>query len=299
MQSKIAIVFGYSEQGEFLAKRLLISLYEHAIKHSADLFDISVFAYRCNFIITKNEDFKQAMCHADRANKSTGSYIFAPFSKETAWDLPINLPIHELDCSDDKFLTFFLPDVAVYHDFATKYAHDFDFILYCHNDLIFLANNQPLFKTLTEIVSWDSEYSIIAELRSTANYDISLRFHMCFIFANSQKFQEASLSFVNNHKLMNGDQFHVYGNGGSGLLASLYAKAPNKPRWRPYIIDVHGVYRGREITTPDKWFHHRGEVEWNRSRPVSEGSSIQRTLDEYKKAEDYVNNYKRRYAILD
>lgn len=289
--SKIAVVFGLSEQGEYLAKRLIFSFYEHIARQCSH--DIHIFPYECNFIISDMKKFSKGMNNQE--HKAEG-YSFEPFVKQVNWsDLPPKMNVTTVDCSDELFTPFFLPDVAVYHDFATKYSQEFDFVLYCHNDLIF-SPTQVTLDDWTSILEWDSEYSFISELRSTANYDISLRFHMCFVFVNVQKFNESSLSFVNDYVLMDGQEFYIYGNGGTGLVASLYKKHPDKPQWRPYILDIHGVYRGREITTEDKWFVHPGEIEWNRSQPLSEGSSVERTKNEYIKAKDYVRLYKQRIS---
>jgi len=292
--SKVAIVFGFSEQGEYLAKRLIFSFYENIAKSTKH--NVHIFPYKCNFIISDLKDFSNGMSHQENETKS---YSFLPFAKQPNWnDLPQSIKVTSMDCSEKSFTPFYLPDVAVYNDFAVKYSQDFDFVLYCHNDIFFIPTEDSL-NDWVSILEWDSEYSIIAELRATANYDLSLRFHMCFVFVNTLKFQESHLSFVNDYVLMNGRDFHIYGNGGTGLVASLYRKHPGCPRWRPYTINTHGVYRGREITSEDKWFMHPGEIEWNRSQPLSEGSSVDRTDVEYKKAKEYVLAYKRRYDIFD
>ena len=293
---KIAIVFGFSEQGEYLAKRLILSFYEHVLKRSSSSCEIHVFPYKCNFAINNMKEFSPGM---NRQECEAGGFDYLPFSKGIDWsEVPNSFQVHPIDCSDSSFVRFFLPDVAVYHDFAVNFSRDYDFVLYCHDDVIFKAAKTSL-DDWTSVLDWDTEYSIIAELRATANYEISLRFHMCFVFVNVSKFFESSLSFMNDLVLMDGNKFKVYGNGGTGLLASVYAKKKGKPLWRPYIIDVHGVYRGIEITSEDKWFDHPGEIEWNRSQLLSEGSLLGKTEREYQNAKEYVQSYVRRYDLSD
>lgn len=290
---KIAITFGFSEQGKDLAKRLILSFYEHIFKKSKN-YEVHIFPYKCNFDIQNLKEFGKGMNNQE--HEATG-FDYLPFSHEPNWDdMPSIFQIKTQDCSKKSFEKFFLPDVAVYHDFATNFSHDYDYVLYCHNDVIFKPTTASL-DDWVSILDWDTEYSIIAELRATANYEISLRFHMCFVFVSVQKFSESSLSFVNDLVLMNGNHFKVYGNGGTGLVASLYAKKERKPLWRPYIIDIHGIHRGIEITSKDRWFDHPGEIEWNRSRLLSEGSSADKTQQEYQKAKEYVHSYMRRYDI--
>ncbi len=196
-------------------------------------------------------------------------------------------------CSSDKFIPFYLPDVAVYHDFVTKYAQDYDFVLYCQNDIIFQnSTKEKALDHWTNILRYDSEYSIIAEMRTVCNHNLSLRFHCCFIFTNTKKFCESKLSFINNDQLIDPAKFNIYANGGTGLLTSFYKKHDTKSNWRPYLINIHGVYRDRSIMkNKDKGFDHIAAVEWNRKQDLSEGGSVERTQKIYKEANEYVTKY--------
>jgi len=288
--SRIALTFGFSEQGVNLAKRVIISFYKHVLSNSSKQHTVDIYPYKCNFKITDLKEFTKNMKHQELPDNPQ-TYEYTSFSSPT-WDFP-KWPgnICEQDCSIESFQKVYLPDVAVYHDFATKYASNYDYVLYCHDDVTFTDSPTGTLDRWIEIVADDSPYSIIAELRTTANFDLSIRFHLCFVFTNTLKFTESSLSFVNDLTLMDGNKFHIYSNGGSGLLTSLYVKQAGKPQWKPYLIDVHGIFRGKGVTDEDKWFHHRGEIEWNRHQSLSEFSSNQNTKQGYKEADEYVNRW--------
>jgi len=301
---KVAVVFGFSDQGEYLAKRIIMSFCENVLGSSKGQYQMHIHPYRCNFEIMKFKKFNKGLRFLE-SPPTCDTYQFSSAQKSTNWsDLDKwEIEITEHDCSlISNFVPSCFPDIAVYHDFATKHSNNFDYVAYCHNDIEFIRSKTGNLDAWTEIVGFDSEYSIIAELRATSNYNISIRFHTCFVFVNSDKFRESQLSFINDLKLIDPSQYHVYSNGGNGLLASFYRRKDNKPlhetQWRPYLLDIHGIYRGKEIISTDKWFNHVGEVEWNRHMPLSEGSSIQRTENEYKKAKEYVLAYKQRHGTI-
>ncbi len=283
MANRVAVVFGFSDQGEFLAKRLMISFIEVVSKNSGCSVDF--YPYECNFTMTNSEQFEKAITFAD--NEFKNSYSYEPFIKNVKWDC---LPEWKGDVITknciDQFSQHYLPDISIYHDFSQKYARQYDYVLYCHNDIIFTGGSLNEF---IRILSPKTEYSIIVELRATANFDISLRFHMCFVFVNQDKFEQASLSFVNNYSLANYEDYQVYRNGGSNLLSSFYRKK-TCPKWRPYLLDIHGSFLGEpghEIFDSQQWLIHKRAVEWNRSQ----NRRPRYVAESYAEAREYVNDY--------
>ena len=287
---KMAIVFGYSDQGINLAKQLLLTFFQHA-RFNTEEYEIDPYAYACNFRITDEKAFKERMLHPEQQDltcirfDSCSRKIEDDFKEFLFW--PGN--IHILNASGSDFRSALLPDVAIYHDFATKYAQDYEYVLYCHNDLVFQPSKLRIPDRWINIVADNTKYSIITEMRAICNKELSLRFHCCFIFVNQKKFHESRLSFINDHQLIDPHEFHVYANGGSALLASFYAKS-NETTWQPYLLDTHGTYRDIDIdrTQNDCWFNHLAAIEWNREEARSEGGNPQRTQEAYDQAEKYV-----------
>lgn len=66
--SKIAVVFGFSEQGEYLAKRLIFSFCEYISGHCSH--DVHIFPYECNFIISDINKFSEGMNSQEQKNKA-------------------------------------------------------------------------------------------------------------------------------------------------------------------------------------------------------------------------------------
>ncbi len=291
--NRIAIVFGHSEWGIDLSKQLLLTFYDQVISITNTYYTVDVYPYLCNFVITDINSFCKGLNYQE-LDIDPDSFRYDPPSEEN-WTEYFNSiswagTIRPKNCYNKDFLKFYLPDVAVYHDFATKYADDYDLVLYCHNDIVFEnPEKKDLLEDWSKILAYKSQYSIIAEMRAICNKDFSLRFHCCFILTNTRKFNESQLSFINDHELINGNDFYVYSNGGTGLLSSFYRKQDDKPRWQPYLISTHGVYRDITINDKnDKWFNHICGVEWNRTRNMSDGGSVERTKSIYNQAKKRV-----------
>ncbi len=281
-----AIVFGTSEQGISLSKQMLISCYKNVYNGKNQ---IDAYSYICNYRVT---DVKSLSAFFNKKQKEPSGFTYDAPSTEhlTLFDdmqsfWPGNIYVKN---TTNNFDHFYLPDVAVYHDFASKYAPDYDLVLYCHNDIIFTCSG--VLDKWINILSYESKYSIITELRAVANKDISVRFHCCFILTNTKKFEESGLSFINNLKLIDEDKYYSYANGGGGLLASFYDKK-NNTKWQPYLLDTHGTYRDIDIKSEDKWFNHLAAIEWNRKMSLSEGGNPARSAEAYKQAELFIRGF--------
>lgn len=264
--STLAIVFGYSDKGLSLSKQLLLSFYRNIYQDSSV---VDVYSYLCNFEITDFASFRPGLEQQDK-ECDPNSYRYKesdnPDSANDFKDLHFwPGAIYPQNCTKSSFLKFYLPDVAVYHDFVSQSMSSYDYVLFCHNDIKFVKNNNALNEWM-QILSDDTRYSIIVEPRFICSQDISARFHMCFVLVNTKKFLESKLSFINDLTLMDGSRFKVYSNGGSGLLASCYSKE-NQTNFQPYLLDVHGFFRNHE-TKPSKWFDHIGGVEWKNNPAI-------------------------------
>lgn len=138
-----------------------------------------------------------------------------------------------------------LPDMQVYHHFANNFLLDFDFALFCHDDIV-LNENIALFDEML-ILANRPLCAFIAEPHVECLETLSVRVYPHFIFIKTSTFFELKLSFINEYQIFaQGLRCRPPSNdGGAGLLAACYNIPPkgdfSEPR--PHI--------------PNKrWFRH-------------------------------------------
>jgi hypothetical protein len=195
---KIAIVFGFSEHCFELARQLIVSALKTAQLSNLDA-SYHIFAYECNYNLASK--------HAD------------PFQKtRTFKDMPGE--IHQRSSVGLKWGSV-LPDIVIYDDFVNTTLDDYDYTLFCHDDIY--LKRYPVFKDLVAIIDQPNT-NLIAEPSVACLRDMSIRFRPAFVFVRTDKFRQAQLSFINDYKIMNEDvkYFPIEMDGGAGLLASYY-----------------------------------------------------------------------------
>ena len=202
---RIAIVTSFSEAGLPLLKQCIISCHQ-CMKLFTGEAEFTVYAYECNWTATKD---------------------FVPFSKTVSVsdEIAIDIPIVQKDASAIVNPHTILPDIRIYHDFATHHLDDFDYALFCHDDIVF-NETIDLFSAMIKEVD-DPLYNIIAEAHLQCQYYLSVRFYPHFIFVRTDKFRDANLSFCNDLRLISEDDFRLYPlieDGGAGLLNSYYSR---------------------------------------------------------------------------
>jgi len=196
---RIAIVFGFSESCYEMVRQLIVSCCRAAKLSNLDA-SYHFIAYECNYNIA------QETCE--------------PFKEEC--DLSKGIPIDsEIKQISDFTWASPLPDISVYHDFATKYLDDYDYALFCHDDIYLKLH--PVFRDVVHVIN-ETNIDLIAESSATCLRDLSVRFRPSFIFVRTDKFRKADLSFVNDYHILHDDMkaYSIRIDGGAGLLASYY-----------------------------------------------------------------------------
>jgi len=210
---KIAIVFGFSESCYELARQLIVSCYKAASLSQIDS-SYHFIAYECNYnpAIRKSDPFLK---HHNLQR-----------------DIPLDIEIHQLDSSKIMWNTW-LPDIVVYHDFANHYMDEYDYTLFCHDDIY--LKRHPVFEEIIHKVD-DPTIGIVAKPVVATGRDLSIRFRPSFIFTRTDKFKDANLSFINEYEIMHKDikAYPIYDDGGAGLLASYY-NSNNTTKWLPFF----------------------------------------------------------------
>lgn len=238
MLQRLAVVVGSSERCMPLTQQMLLSFHRHVASMTQCKIDIHF--YKCNFTI-QNDMYQ---LHRVQADVPPDSFSFLPFNN--AVDLSHlkldGLNIIEHDCSDPSFVRHFpLPDIAVYQDFCDKYINQYDYAMFCHNDIVFFHKTDMIDRMIDLLNG--NRYDIVARTSVNFNKDISIRFHPAMIFVKTSTFGICNLSFINNYSLLNRNDFRIFTDGGAGLLASYYHKSNQHPG-RPYD------------QIPENWFTH-------------------------------------------
>lgn len=197
---KIAIVLAFSEYCYELCRQCVSSCWRAATLSQPGA-EYHFFCYECNFdpISGSSSPFKHSV---DLRN-----------------DIPIDADITQRDSSQLEWVRP-LPDITVYHDFAVNDLDNFDYALFCHNDVYFNKHN-----TFDELLlSINPTHNIVAETALACNKDLSLRFRPSFIFVQTEKFRYANLSFINEHEIFANDikKYPIKYDGGAELFASYY-----------------------------------------------------------------------------
>lgn len=216
MNSSIAIVFGFSEPCTPLARQLILSC-NNSIVASKIHADVSYFPYTCNYSI----------------NTTSGK----SFSTNRFDDLGVRVIVNNCDFEWRSPL----PDISIYDHFDRNYLDNYDYVLFCHNDIHFRSTCH--FHTCIVALE-DRRCNIVADYSLTCNNDVSARFLPGFIFVKKDKFRLSNLSFCNDYDIFSDDmkKYPARIDGGAGLFASYYS-TNNKIDAIPCL-------------PPKNWFHH-------------------------------------------
>ena len=207
---KVAIVTAFSEYCYELCRQCIATCWRAATL-SKPGGEYHFFCYECNLdlAIGKSVPFEHAV--------------------DIRSDMPIDAKITQRDSSKLEW-TRSLADMVVYHDFAVNDLDNFDYVLFCHNDIYFKKHN-----TFDELLLIDAKHNIVAETALACNKDVSLRFRPSFIFVRTDKFRSANLSFINEHEIFtdNLKKMNIKHDGGAELFASYYNNQNTSPA-RPF-----------------------------------------------------------------
>jgi hypothetical protein len=222
---KIAIVTGFSENLLPLAKQCFLSACRSARKGQID-FDITACYYEYNWLGSSKINLK-----------------WGESADFTLFNQPIDLST-ELPLKDVHFIRYqasdiqhtkqcLLPDIKIYHDFATKHLDQYDYAMFCHNDVIF-NENLPIFDEMISVLSKGSN-AFVGEPHLDCRDEISLRIYPHFIFVYTAAFRNYGLSFINDYRIFDPRlrSWDMSRDGGSHLLASCYQYQPNRPEQKP------------------------------------------------------------------
>lgn len=211
---KIAIVLAFSEYCYELCRQCVATCWR-AARLSKPGGEYHFFCYECNY------------------NPFSETRI-SPFNHpvDLRSDMPIDAKITQRDSSQMEWGSF-LPDISVYHDFATNDLEKFDYVLFCHDDVYF--NKHNTFDEIITLIS-DPRNDILAEVATACRSDISLRFRPSFIFVRTDKFRRCNLSFVNEQEIFDDNLkgFTIKKDGGAELFASYYSNK-NTSKGIPYV----------------------------------------------------------------
>ena len=166
-----------------------------------------------------------------------------PFKYKYDLQNDLDLPIIQLDSSVIENEYTCLPDIIVYHDFAERFLDDFDYALFCHNDILF-NDHMNIFGQVVQEIN-DPGCNLVAEPHMQAHLAYSSRFYPHFIFVKTDKFREANLSFCNDLLMVDPKRFRIYPpaiDGGAQLLASYYS--------------VQNSVQAMPFTPPHLWYRH-------------------------------------------
>lgn len=238
MPQKLAVIVGSSERCMPITEQFLLSFHRNVASQTD--CEIDIHFYKCNFTILN----RAYHVHRIQTTVPPDSFAFQPFANAVDFTkLGLDgLNIIEHDCSNPDFVRHFpLPDIALYQDFCDKYIRDYDYAMFCHNDIVFFHKTDMIDRMIALLNG--NRYDIVARTSVNFNEDISIRFHPAMIFVKTSTFGACNLSFINNYSLLNRDDFRIYTDGGAGLLASYYHNSNQNPG-RPYDH------------IPENWFTH-------------------------------------------
>ena len=200
------MVTAFSERCCSLVKQCIVSLQQGT--RNCDLYNLTVFAYECNW---------------------TADETITPFERKVDLQDDLRLPgisIIQRDASSITNNYTTLPDITAYHHFAENDLDNYDYTLFCHDDVIFNESINVI-RDAIEIID-DPRHNLIAKPHLQAQYYMSVRFYPYLIFVHTKKFREANLSFCNDAVLIDEGEFKLYPlkkDGGAGLFNSYYSNA--------------------------------------------------------------------------
>lgn len=270
----IGLVVAFSEKCQPLLEHFILTLEKNVIPFITNRINIELHIYQCNFVIIDKERYHTHR-HSREILKSTFAYKSFE-SKLSLQHLKSKLKIHIHDCSDTEFghHDFYLPDIAVYQDFCDKYSKQYDYLMFCHDDIAFYNPTDMIDKML--LILNTTAHDIIANCSANFNNDLSVRFHPAMIFIKRTAFEINNLSFINSLALFDHNSFRIFTDGGAGLLASYYRKDIKNANKKPYSI------------LPSTWFTH---IRAMGDTGVEFCYQYYDEISEFKRVMDYVQLY--------
>lgn len=205
---KIAVVLGYSANCAVLAAQCILSC-NRSVKIYPEV-ECSYYAYQLNWKVRTKEK--------------------KPYAKYTK--IASYLPLKNIiDLNYDEDMPVPLPDICVYNHFCKKFMSEYDYVLFCHDDMYF--HNGEMIKECIGILD-KPEHDIIAEPHVECSELISVRFYPNFIFVNCRKFIECHLSFINELEILDSSMRRrdILNDGGAGFMASYFKN--KKSYYYPY-----------------------------------------------------------------
>jgi hypothetical protein len=136
--------------------------------------------------------------------------------------LPQNVKLTQLDGADLRSSLTWLPDMLVYQDFCDKYMDEFDFVLFCHDDIFFNEQYDLFTYLVKQFATQLPPVNLVGETHLECFDYVSARIYPHFVFAKVDRFRELELSWVNEFPLF-ADGIVArppYHDGGASLLAS-------------------------------------------------------------------------------
>ena len=232
MKSKIAVVTAFSERCSSLVKQFLVSCHLSASKY-IELADFHYFVYECNWI---GEHSSLKIDEITRKPQAEFLRPFYEFSKPIQINNELLLPnceFTQINASELNSIYSWLPDIITYQDFCDKYINEFDYVLFCHDDII-INDKKNLFSSLIATAERNSEIAVIGETHLECYGYISARIYPHFVFIKTSKFLEYKLSWANGYRIFDNSlkSRDPYNDGGAGLLASIYQN--NVKPWALY-----------------------------------------------------------------
>lgn len=215
---RLAVISSYSTHCEYLIKQCFMSCHQSVLKQND--CNATYFAYQLNWVIgTKNH------------------LQYNPLVKIQPEISSLNV----IDIDGNIEMESYLPDIVAYDHFAKNYLQDYDYALFCHNDMFFHDSN--MIKECIVILD-KPQYDIIANPHVECSDILSVRFYPNFIFVNAKKFLQNNLSFCNNLQILHDSQRrrNIKKDGGAEFMASYYKN--KSPNCQPYTY------------IPPNWFEH-------------------------------------------
>lgn len=222
MKSKIAIVTAFSERCSPLVKQFIVSCHLSASQYK-ELADFHYFVYECNWIGEHSSVLLQPLTQRVQFKTLQPFYSFSkPVNIKEELLLP-NCEFTQLDASNLNSAYSWLPDIVTYQDFCDKHIQGFDYVLFCHNDII-VNSKKNVFSNLVSTMERIEELAVIGETHLECYDYISARIYPHFVFVKVPKFIEYKLSWANEYNIFDKNMKirDPYNDGGAGLLASIY-----------------------------------------------------------------------------
>jgi hypothetical protein len=236
---RFAIVTGFSERCLPLIKQCIVSCCE-CIKKFPDPASFHFFIYECNWV--GDPYTSVTLTQRPGGMRPQVEKPVLPFSQKIQLSsellLPQNVKLTQLDGADLRSSLTWLPDMLVYQDFCDKYMDEFDFVLFCHDDIFFNEQYDLFTYLVKQFATQLPPVNLVGETHLECFDYVSARIYPHFVFAKVDRFRELELSWVNEFPLF-ADGIVArppYHDGGASLLASYYRKAREGQIAKPLSI---------------------------------------------------------------